>query len=182
MTDQFPLTLQEGGIALIRLDAQPGEAGAVCPPQLEALVAALQTAAERADVQGVLLHASGPSWLPEAGAQAWLDLCRAGDAHAIAAVLQRRSGLLRAVERLPNPIAIVIEGACMDLCLEFALACHARWAVPGARLGLPLVKRGLPRARAPRSACRASRAFPPCSMACWRAIPGRRTLPGKWAF
>jgi 3-hydroxyacyl-CoA dehydrogenase/enoyl-CoA hydratase/3-hydroxybutyryl-CoA epimerase len=144
MTDQFPLTLQEGGIALIRLDAQPGEAHAVCPPPLEALVAALQAAAERTDVQGVLLHASGPSWLPEAGAQAWLDLCRTGDANAIAAVLQRRSGLLRAVERLPKPIAIVIEGACMDLCLEFALACHARWAVPGARLGLPLVKRGLP--------------------------------------
>ncbi len=143
MTDQFPLALQEGGIALIRLDTQPSEACKVCPPQLEALVAALQTAAERADVQGVLLHASGPSWLPEAGAQAWLDLCRPGDANAIAAVLKRRSGLLRAVERLPKPIAIVIEGACMDLCLEFALACHARWAVPGARLGLPLVKRGL---------------------------------------
>lgn len=138
------MTLQEGGIALIRLDAQLGDADAVCPPPLEALVAAIQSAAERADVQGVLLHASGPAWLPQEGAQAWLDLCRPGDAQAIAAVLERRSSLLRAVERAPKSVAIVIEGGCLDLCLEFALACHARWAVPSARLGLPLVKRGLP--------------------------------------
>lgn len=144
MTDPFPLTLLDGGIALIPLVPQPGDADAVCPPELDALVAALQSAAARPEVQALLLHARGPAWLPAEGAKAWLDLCRGGDARAIAAVLQRRSGLLRAVERLPKPVAIVLGGDCQDLCLEFALACHARWAVPAARLGLPLVRRGVP--------------------------------------
>jgi len=141
-----PFTPGEDGIALITLEPHRESSGKLLPDALSSLVATLQSLAERSDVRGLLLHAQGPHWLPQASAQAWLDTCRLAAPVDIARVLAQRSEALRTVEQLDKPVAIVIEGDCLDLCLELALACHLRVGVASdrQRFCLPLVKRGIP--------------------------------------
>ena len=51
--------------------------------------------------------------------------------------------VLAAIEDSPVPVIAAIQGVALGGGLELAMACHARVAWPGARLGLPEVKLGL---------------------------------------
>jgi 3-hydroxyacyl-CoA dehydrogenase len=51
--------------------------------------------------------------------------------------------LTTALEGSPKPVVAAINGATLGGGLEIALACHARFAAPGAKFGLPEVKLGL---------------------------------------
>lgn len=51
--------------------------------------------------------------------------------------------LTRAVEEMPVPVVAAVEGACLGLGLEVALAASWRVADPAARLGLPEMRHGL---------------------------------------
>lgn len=51
--------------------------------------------------------------------------------------------LLDAIEASNKPVVAAIQGVALGGGLEVALACHARVALPGAKLGLPEVKLGL---------------------------------------
>ena len=147
-TPLFPVDIDHNGVVHLPLPESLHAANSVLPAELEALVSTLQHHAAQASVRGFVLHAQGRHWLPQASAQAWLDFCTAGDAQAIANAALQRSQLLRSVEKLAKPVAIVIDGDCLDLCLEFALACHHRIVATSqdtaAQFGLPLVKRGIP--------------------------------------
>lgn len=145
----FPCVHGDDQIVTITLDAHPDSAqgsAQITPDALPALVQTLETLAARDDVQGLLLHARSPQWLPAPTAQAWLQLCRSGPASAIAQQLHDRSALLRRIEKLAKPVAMVLDAPCLDLQLECALACHYRVATdaPALRFGLPLVRRGVP--------------------------------------
>ena len=146
-TSLFPVELDNSGVAHIQLPECSHASDSVVPAELTALVSTLQQHATQESVRGFVIHAKGNNWLPQASAQAWLDFCTIGDAQAIANAALKRSQLLRSVEKLAKPVAIVIEGNCLDLCLEFALACHNRIVATRDKptlLGLPLVKRGIP--------------------------------------
>lgn len=139
-------TLDSDGIALVRLDAPTADARRAAPHSLQTVIATLQALGENARIAGIVLHACGCDWLEAESAQDWLDLCSLRDAREISGRLLQRSKQLRAVEQLAKPVAIVLENDCLDLCLEFALACHYRVAAGGRklRLGFPLIQRGLP--------------------------------------
>lgn len=148
MSEALPIAYQidDDGIVSITLSSHIDQAAPVVPEALDALVQTLKAVASNSAVKGILLHAMGSDWLPPTSAQAWQSLCSSGDARAIAAALRPRSQALRSVEQLGKPVAIVLDGTCRDLCLEFALACHFRMATgaAGQQFGLPLTQRGIP--------------------------------------
>jgi 3-hydroxyacyl-CoA dehydrogenase len=51
--------------------------------------------------------------------------------------------LARIVEEFPKPVVAAMHGAALGGGFELAMACHARVAVPSARMGLPEIKLGL---------------------------------------
>ncbi|AZO81780.1 MULTISPECIES: 3-hydroxyacyl-CoA dehydrogenase NAD-binding domain-containing protein [unclassified Bosea (in: a-proteobacteria)] len=51
--------------------------------------------------------------------------------------------LLASIENAAKPVVAAVEGVALGGGLEVALACHARVAMPAARLGLPEIKLGL---------------------------------------
>ncbi|QNP48532.1 3-hydroxyacyl-CoA dehydrogenase NAD-binding domain-containing protein [Diaphorobacter aerolatus] len=143
----FPVQLDEHRIAHVRLPECSHAADSVEPAELRELIVTLQQHAQQESILGFVIHAQGSNWLPQASASAWLAFCSTGDAAAMASNILRRSQWLRTVERLSKPVAIVVEGNCLDLCLEFALACHHRIVATreqSAQFGLPLVRRGIP--------------------------------------
>src|SRR5580658_8152749 len=51
--------------------------------------------------------------------------------------------LFTAVEQFPRPVIAAMHGTALGAGVEFALACHYRCAVPGAKLGLPELTLGI---------------------------------------
>lgn len=67
----------------------------------------------------------------------------AGDETAALRYSERLQALAEALECLPVPVVAAIEGVCLGLGLELALAASARVAASDARLGLPEMRHGL---------------------------------------
>jgi enoyl-CoA hydratase/carnithine racemase len=61
----------------------------------------------------------------------------------LAAYVRRLQGTFTRLERLPLPVVVGIDGACLGGGLELALACDVKIASPTVRLGLPEVTLGL---------------------------------------
>ena len=78
--------------------------------------------------------------------------CAGADLDAIGAVQTAAEGtdlalrgqeIFRRIETAPVPIVAALPGTCLGGGMELALACHARIAAEGARMGLPEVRVGL---------------------------------------
>lgn len=135
------------------LDIQLGELGLSDPLRqadaaatLQTFIEALEKQASSANVIGIVLRGGAGRWLSEPSAEDWLTLSTATAPAQLRQRLLQRSKLLRRIETLAKPVAYVIDGTCLDLELEIALACHYRIATDSTavRMGLPLVRRGVP--------------------------------------
>ncbi len=120
-----------GGIAVLTLSNPPVNAlGAALRASLDA---ALAEVFADASVRAVVLAAEGKLFVGGA------DITEFGKP-AQPPILP---DILARLDSAPKPVVAAINGAALGGGLELALACHARLAAPGAKLGLPEIKLGL---------------------------------------
>ncbi|MEO6596319.1 MAG: 3-hydroxyacyl-CoA dehydrogenase NAD-binding domain-containing protein [Planctomycetota bacterium] len=136
-------TIDEAGIATLRLgDASEGVV-TLTLERLESLDAALQALARDARVRGVLVTGPAPGMFC-AGADIRLiqdiTTVAAGEAAAV-----RGRSIFQRCQQLKVPVVAAIEGPCLGGGLELALFCDVRVASDhrGTQIGLPEVKLGI---------------------------------------
>lgn len=110
--------------------------------ELGAIVVAVEEAAKRGEVRGLILMSAKDNFIAGADIREFDDMTSEKD------VVDRvKDGLelFNRLERLPVPVVAAIHGYCLGGGLELALACHYRIAdrEEGTRLGLPEVKLGI---------------------------------------
>ena len=130
LSDTVTLTA-EGAIALIRVDNPPVNAAGLTVRK--GLVAAVDWLRAHPEVTGAALHAAGRTFI--AGA----DIREFGKPP----VDPWLPEVCNILEGSPTPIACILHGTTLGGGLEVAMACHARIALPGARVGLPEVLLGI---------------------------------------
>src|SRR4051794_31046691 len=121
----------EDRIAVLVIDNPP--VNALGAAVRAALKSAVERAAADASVLGIVIASKGRTFI--AGA----DISEFGKPQPEPLL----PDVIAAVDAAPKPIVAAITGATLGGGLEVALACHARIAVPGAKLGLPEVKLGI---------------------------------------
>ncbi|MCJ2026254.1 3-hydroxyacyl-CoA dehydrogenase NAD-binding domain-containing protein [Methylobacterium sp. J-067] len=120
-----------GGIAVLTLSNPPVNAlGAELRARLDAALA--ETFADET-VRAVVLAAEGKLFVGGA------DISEFGKPPQSPIL----PDILARLDAAPKPVVAAINGAALGGGLELALACHARLAAPGAKLGLPEIKLGL---------------------------------------
>ncbi len=120
-----------GGIAVLTLSNPPVNAlGAELRARLDA---ALAEAFADESVRAVVLAAEGKLFVGGA------DISEFGKPPQSPIL----PDILARLDAAPKPVVAAINGAALGGGLELALACHARLAAPGAKLGLPEIKLGL---------------------------------------
>lgn len=120
-----------GGIAVLTLSNPPVNAlGAELRARLDA---ALAEAFADESVRAVVLAAEGKLFVGGA------DISEFGKPPQPPIL----PDILARLDAAPKPVVAAINGAALGGGLELALACHARLAAPGAKLGLPEIKLGL---------------------------------------
>lgn len=97
---------------------------------------------ERDQIKGVILTSAKKTFFA-GGDLGDLLAVRPEDAGAFFDSAERIKSDLRRLERLGKPVVAAINGAALGGGLELALACHARIALKGAKVGLPEVGLGL---------------------------------------
>lgn len=111
--------------------------------ELVRIVAAVEEAAERGDVKGVVFISAKPNNFIAGADISEFDALRTEKD--VEDVINPVIELFNRVERLKVPAVAAINGYCLGGGLEFAMACHYRVATrdEGTRIGLPEVKLGI---------------------------------------
>lgn len=130
MADGLIVQKRRGAVLVLSLNRPP--VNALNAALMDALAAALRAAVADADVQAIVLGAEGPQF------SAGLDVSELG--RVSGAGLPR---LTDRIETLSKPVVACLHGNALGGATELALACHARVAHEGARLGLPEISLGL---------------------------------------
>ena len=143
MADPLVRTELEANILTITLN-RPEKRNALNGDLLEALGESFEKAREDSDVRGVLLRGEGKVFSSGIDA-AWLGSAigvsaTMADFRTTVGVLQGRFNRL---ETLEKPIVAALQGHCLGLGLELALACDFRVASRELQMGLPEVRVGL---------------------------------------
>ena len=124
--------LTQDGVAILEIDHPPVNASSAA--LRAALIAALRWADARPAVASVVLACAGRTFMAGADiAEFDLDRMPAPDPNEVFSL----------IESLRKPVVAALHGTVLGGGLELAMACHARVADSGARLGLPEVKLGL---------------------------------------
>jgi 3-hydroxyacyl-CoA dehydrogenase len=118
------------GVALITLSNPP--VNALAPGMRESLIDAIERANADRSVKGIVLTGGGVNFV--AGA----DIRQFGKERKVTSSVSTA-----ALDASRKPVAAAIRGYALGAGLEHALACHYRFAAPGAKLGLPEVKIGI---------------------------------------
>ena len=140
---QLILTERKGAVFKITLN-RPERRNAINDAMMDALSAAFDQA-EREFHQGariVLLRANGRAFSPGVDLTQFLDLDPTLRDN-LFPVTARYQALATQVERSSLPVICVIQGYCLGLALELALACDFRIAAERAKLGLPEARLGI---------------------------------------
>lgn len=124
-------TVVNEGVVVATIDNPP--VNALSADVRRGLVEALHNAAADPQVSAMVITSSGKTFI--AGA----DISELGKPPQSPTFPE----LIQALEECQKPVVAAINGTALGGGLEVALACHARVAAPGAKLGLPEVKLGL---------------------------------------
>lgn len=137
------LTVDSGGIALLRLGAADETIVTLTHERLDSLDRALQQLATDANLRGVIVTGPGPGMFC-AGADVGLIAGITSPTEGEAAAVRGRSAFERC-RHLRVPVVAAIEGPCLGGGLELALFCDVRLASDHAatQIGLPEVKLGI---------------------------------------
>jgi enoyl-CoA hydratase/3-hydroxyacyl-CoA dehydrogenase len=101
------------------------------------LRAALDRAAARADVHGIVLAGAGKAFVAGADIKFFIDRIEARELDRIVAFTREGQALLRAIETCPKPVVARVHGLALGGGLELALACHRVVASTRATMGFP---------------------------------------------
>jgi enoyl-CoA hydratase len=104
-------------------------------------VAGLRDFLETPDLKGIIVKGSGRNFCGGADLN-FLQKLRQ-EPENVAAMLDEGKNLLTIIEEASLPVVAVIRGSCLGAGLEIALACHFRFASPGALLGFPEAVHGV---------------------------------------
>ncbi len=111
--------------------------------ELESIVKAVEEAANRADIRGlVIISGKEANFIAGADIRDFESFKTEAD---VEEAIKRTTGLFNRIENLRVPVVAAIHGFCLGGGLELAMACHYRIASreEGTRLGLPEVKLGI---------------------------------------
>ena len=140
MSDPRVRTDVEDGVATITID-RPKALNALDAQTLDELERAVAHVATAEGVVGaVLIGAGEKAFVAGADIRALAEVRRAAAARDLA---RRGQAVLARLSACPRPVIACVNGFALGGGLELALACHFRYAVKTAKLGLPEVKLGL---------------------------------------
>ncbi|WP_295470879.1 3-hydroxyacyl-CoA dehydrogenase NAD-binding domain-containing protein [uncultured Pseudomonas sp.] len=122
---------REGDIGLIVIDNPP--VNALSQPVRQQLLACVEQADADADIQAVVIHCEGRTFVAGADIKEF-DLPLQAP---------QLPDVLAAIENAGKPFIAALHGAVLGGGLELAVACHYRVAAVGTRFGLPEVSLGL---------------------------------------
>jgi enoyl-CoA hydratase len=137
--ERIKLEVQDG-IATITID-RPKALNALDPQTLDELEAAVERVGSDAEIAGAILTGGGEKAFVAGADIAFLAEVREPDAARNYA--RRGQEVLSKISACRRPIVACINGFALGGGLELALACHFRYAVNGAKVGLPEVTLGL---------------------------------------
>lgn len=134
------LTEDRGAVRHVVLN-RPDKRNAMNQALLSELGAALQSAAEDADVHCVVLRGEGPVF--SAGVDLAELMSMAGQPEVLRPFREVFLRCANLCEQMPKPVLCQIHHTCVGGALEVALGCDLRIASDDARLGLPEVRFGI---------------------------------------
>ncbi len=133
-----PRVEDDGTIRRITLD-RPESANAMLADDVDAVGAAVRGIGP--EIRAVVITGSGDRTFC---AGMHLDTFLEMEPSQGRAFITRVADMLEAVRRCPVATLARLNGTCVGIALELALACDVRVAHPGVRVGLPEVKLGIP--------------------------------------
>ncbi len=139
------LTQTRGPLFEIILN-RPERRNAIDWPMLQALGAAIDQAEQTSGVRAVLIRAEGSAFsvgLDLTGLPSIVEQFGDGWRDNLFPVTTAMQQILNRVEGCSLPTITLLQGYCLGLGMELALACDFRIAAEGARLGLPETRLGL---------------------------------------
>lgn len=133
MTDAAPVvtTRRDGAVAVVTIDAPP--VNAASHAVRAGLVAAIAAANADPAVRAVVIACAGRTFVAGADVR---EFGRPPEP-------PRLTDVCDAIEASEKPVVAALHGTALGGGLEIALACHARIAAAGTRMGLPEVKLGI---------------------------------------
>jgi 2-oxoglutaroyl-CoA hydrolase len=132
--DGFRVERGGDGVATITLDV-PGKLNRLPLPARARLAAAFEELGADDSVRAVVVRGAGGAFTAGGDIAAFLE--------ASPEELSRLAWNVAAAERCPKPVVAAIEGYCLGVGLELALACDFRVCSDDAQLGLPEVGLGM---------------------------------------
>jgi enoyl-CoA hydratase/carnithine racemase len=148
MTEELIKVRVEGEIAYMALN-RPDKRNAISNPMLRALPEAL-AGADQPGVRAIILYGEGPVFSAGIDFSSFGGEGSGGNSSAGRADLSRfrnfiaeSQAALNRFEAIEKPVIAALHGYAGGLGLELALACDARIAAAGTRLGMPEVRIGL---------------------------------------
>ena len=132
--DGFRVERSGDGVATITLDV-PGKLNRLPLPARAQLAAVFEELGGDESVRAVVLRGAGGAFTAGGDIAAFLE--------ASPEELSRLAWNVAAAERCPKPVVAAIEGYCLGVGLELALACDFRVCSEDAELGLPEVGLGM---------------------------------------
>ncbi len=122
----------DGSVATVRVN-RPGQANSLTTAAKEALLSALETAANDRTVRAVVLTGAGRAFCAGQDLAEHAAALESDAAHAFATVEKHYNPIVQSLATMPKPAIAAVNGTCAGAGLGFALACDLRVAASGAK-------------------------------------------------